>query len=107
MAARRAKKFAFAVCNAGGKGKALRKQKFGLGKRSNAGKIRVKTKRARKSRIEGPVAVNLFRLVVNAMVLITLSTIGFGEVHPLTESGKWLTTCIIISGVMQLKLQVH
>ena len=40
------------------------------------------------------------------MVLITLSTIGFGEVHPLTESGKWLTTCIIISGVMYFALLI-
>ena len=40
------------------------------------------------------------------MVLITLSTIGFGEVHPLNDSGKWLTVCIIISGVVYFALLI-
>ena len=33
------------------------------------------------------------------MTVITLSTVGFGEVHPLTDSGKILSVFIIIFGV--------
>lgn len=33
------------------------------------------------------------------MTVITVSTVGFGEVVPLTEAGRWLTIGIIISGV--------
>ncbi len=33
------------------------------------------------------------------MVLITLSTVGFGEVNPLTESGKVITSVVILFGV--------
>lgn len=40
------------------------------------------------------------------MVLITLATIGFGEVHPLSESGKALTIGIIIVGLMYFALLV-
>lgn len=40
------------------------------------------------------------------MVLITLATIGFGEVHPLSYEGKWLTTLIIISGIMYFALLI-
>lgn len=40
------------------------------------------------------------------MVLITLSTIGFGEVHPLSPAGKWLTMGIIFSGVAYFALLV-
>jgi len=40
------------------------------------------------------------------MVLITLSTIGFGEVHTLSTAGKWLTIGIIFSGVAYFALLV-
>lgn len=33
------------------------------------------------------------------MVVITLSTVGFGEVHPLTEAGRTMTTILILTGV--------
>lgn len=33
------------------------------------------------------------------MVVITLSTIGFGEVHPLSQEGRVLTTFVILTGV--------
>lgn len=33
------------------------------------------------------------------MVVITLSTIGFGEVHPLSQWGRILTTFVILTGV--------
>ena len=40
------------------------------------------------------------------MVLITLSTIGFGEIHPLSEQGKLLTSAVIISGVVYFALLI-
>jgi voltage-gated potassium channel len=40
------------------------------------------------------------------MVLITLSTIGFGEVYPLSQAGKWLTVGVIISGVVYFALLI-
>ena len=40
------------------------------------------------------------------MVLITLSTIGFGEVYPLDHAGKVLTACVIISGVVYFALLI-
>ncbi len=33
------------------------------------------------------------------MTLITLSTVGFGEVRPLSEAGRWLTMGLIVLGV--------
>src|SRR5438046_1262351 len=33
------------------------------------------------------------------MTVITLATIGYGEVHPLTDSGKVFTICLILGGV--------
>lgn len=33
------------------------------------------------------------------MVLITLSTVGFGEVHPLSPAGKYVTVGLILTGV--------
>ena len=41
------------------------------------------------------------------MVLITITTIGFGEVEPLTEAGRIVTVLIIAGGlvVVQLTLQ--
>lgn len=33
------------------------------------------------------------------MVVITLSTIGFGEVHPLSSQGRLLTTLVVFAGV--------
>ncbi|MDL1969658.1 MAG: potassium channel protein [Candidatus Desulfofervidaceae bacterium] len=33
------------------------------------------------------------------MTIITLSTVGFGEVHPLSSHGQVFTTCLIISGI--------
>lgn len=33
------------------------------------------------------------------MVVITLSTVGFGEVHPLSDPGRTLTTFLILTGV--------
>ena len=33
------------------------------------------------------------------MVLITLATIGYGEVHPLSEAGRWLTIALILVGL--------
>lgn len=40
------------------------------------------------------------------MVLITLATIGFGEVHPLSHEGKWLTVVIIILGIIYFALVI-
>lgn len=40
------------------------------------------------------------------MVLITLSTIGFGEIHPLSDQGKVLTSAVIISGVVYFALLI-
>ncbi len=34
------------------------------------------------------------------MTIITLSTVGFGEVHPLTTAGKVFTTALIMTGVV-------
>lgn len=33
------------------------------------------------------------------MVIITLTTIGFGEIHPLSVTGRWFTLGLIVSGV--------
>ena len=33
------------------------------------------------------------------MTIITLSTVGFQEVHPLGQSGRWLTIMLLISGL--------
>lgn len=33
------------------------------------------------------------------MTVITVSTVGYGEVVPLTDAGRWLTVALIISGV--------
>lgn len=33
------------------------------------------------------------------MVVITLATVGFGEVHPLSKGGRVLTMCLIMTGV--------
>jgi voltage-gated potassium channel len=33
------------------------------------------------------------------MMVITLSTVGFGEVHPVSEYGRLLTTGVIVSGI--------
>ncbi len=33
------------------------------------------------------------------MVVITLTTIGFGEIHPLSPTGRWFTMGLIIAGV--------
>lgn len=40
------------------------------------------------------------------MVLITLSTIGFGEIHPMSDEGKILTSAVIISGVAYFALLI-
>lgn len=40
------------------------------------------------------------------MVLITLATIGFGEVFPLSHEGRWLTVIIIISGIIYFALLI-
>lgn len=34
------------------------------------------------------------------MTLITISTVGFGEVHPLSDAGKIFTMCLIVGGVV-------
>jgi len=36
------------------------------------------------------------------MTIITLSTIGFGETHPLSDSGRIFTICLILGGVFSL-----
>jgi len=33
------------------------------------------------------------------MTIITITTVGFGQVHPLTIPGKWFTMLLVISGV--------
>lgn len=33
------------------------------------------------------------------MTVITVATVGFGEVHPLSEAGRWLTMALIFLGV--------
>ena len=33
------------------------------------------------------------------MVIITLSTVGYGEVQPLSEAGRWFTLLLIVGGV--------
>ena len=40
------------------------------------------------------------------MVLITLATIGFGEIYPLSYAGRWLTVGIIISGIIYFALLI-
>lgn len=40
------------------------------------------------------------------MVLITLATIGFGEVHPLSDAGKWVTIIVILSGIIYFALLI-
>ena len=36
------------------------------------------------------------------MTVITLSTVGFGEVHPLSEAGRTFTALLIIMGIATL-----
>ena len=40
------------------------------------------------------------------MVLTTLSTIGYGEVHPLSQAGRWFNVFLILIGVMLLFLLI-
>ena len=36
------------------------------------------------------------------MTVITLSTVGFGEVHPLSEQGRGFTVALVLGGVFAL-----
>ncbi len=36
------------------------------------------------------------------MTVITMTTVGFGEVHPLTEAGRLFTTVLIVFGVLSI-----
>src|ERR1051325_8302339 len=40
------------------------------------------------------------------MVVITLSTIGYSEVHPLSPAGRWFNIALIISGVALVFLMI-
>ncbi len=40
------------------------------------------------------------------MMVITLSTVGFGEIHPLSEKGRMLTSLVIMCGVSTLAYMV-
>ena len=33
------------------------------------------------------------------MTMITLTTVGYGEVHPLSRSGRWFTSFLMLTGV--------
>ena len=41
------------------------------------------------------------------MVLITISTIGYGEVEPLSEAGRWVTVLIIAGGIVVVQLTIQ
>ena len=38
--------------------------------------------------------------------VVTLSTVGFGDITPMSESGKWVTVLMILSGIILIPWQV-
>ena len=40
------------------------------------------------------------------MTLITITTVGFGEVHPLSEKGRFITMLILMGGVTTISIGV-
>ncbi|MBU0756219.1 MAG: potassium channel family protein, partial [Planctomycetes bacterium] len=41
------------------------------------------------------------------MSIITITTVGFGEIHPLTEQGRIFTTVLILVGLSALGFAGH
>jgi voltage-gated potassium channel len=38
--------------------------------------------------------------------VVTLSTVGFGDIIPMSEAGKWVTVLMILSGIILIPWQV-
>jgi voltage-gated potassium channel len=38
--------------------------------------------------------------------VVTLSTVGFGDITPMSEAGKWVTVLMILSGIILIPWQV-
>jgi voltage-gated potassium channel len=38
--------------------------------------------------------------------VVTLTTVGFGDITPLSEAGKWITVCMILSGIILIPWQI-
>ena len=38
--------------------------------------------------------------------VVTLSTVGFGDIIPMSEAGKWVTVFMILSGIILIPWQV-
>jgi voltage-gated potassium channel len=41
------------------------------------------------------------------MVLITISTIGYGEVEPLSQAGRLVTVLIVAGGIVVVQLSIQ
>ena len=40
------------------------------------------------------------------MTVITLTTVGFGDITPMSEAGRWVTVLMILSGIILIPWQV-
>jgi voltage-gated potassium channel len=38
--------------------------------------------------------------------VVTLTTVGFGDITPLSEAGKWITVFMILSGIILIPWQI-
>jgi len=41
------------------------------------------------------------------MVAITISTIGYGEVYPLSHAGRWITVFVVVGGLVVVQLTIQ
>jgi voltage-gated potassium channel len=58
--------------------------------------------------IEHPINPQVFRTFFDAFyfAVVTMTTVGFGDVTPLSDSGKLVTVLMILTGVLLIPLQI-
>jgi voltage-gated potassium channel len=58
--------------------------------------------------IEHPINATVFRTFFDAFyfAVVTMTTVGFGDVTPLSDGGKLLTVLMILTGVLLIPLQI-
>ncbi len=58
--------------------------------------------------VEHQVNPKIFRNFFDALYfsIVTMTTVGFGDITPLSENGRWLTLLMIITGVILIPWQV-
>ena len=59
-------------------------------------------------RIEHAVNAEAFRTFFDAVYfsLVTMTTVGFGDITPISEGGRWMTLFMILTGIALIPWQV-